>query len=76
MGAHWWIQQVTTRVGAVTCWIQQPVSPMQVGGLTCVFNFEVDQLIRKLVVRKIEDFFKTLFRENQKETKKIFQKFE
>ena len=45
MDAHWWIQQVTTRVGAVTCWIQQPVSPKQVVGFTCVFNSEVDQLM-------------------------------
>ena len=50
MDAHWWIQQVTTRVGAVTCWIQQPVSPKQVVGFTCVFNSEVDQFIRKFVV--------------------------
>ena len=42
-----WIQQVTTRVGAVTCWIQQSVSPKQVVGFTCVFNSEIDQLIRK-----------------------------
>ena len=46
-----WIQQVTTRVGAVTCWTQQPVSPKQVVGFTCVFNSEVDKLIRKFIVR-------------------------
>ena len=45
-----WIQQVTTRVGAVTCWIQQSVSPKQVVGFTCVFNSEIDQLIRKFTV--------------------------
>ena len=45
-----WIQQVTTRVGAVTCWIQQSVSPKQVVGFTCVFNSEIDQLIRKFIV--------------------------
>ena len=42
-----WIQQVTTRVGAVSCWIQPSVSPKQVVGCTCVFNSELDQLIRK-----------------------------
>ena len=48
-----WIQQVTTRVGAVTCWIQQSVSPKQVVGFSCLFNSEVDQLISKsLVVNK------------------------
>ena len=47
MHVHWWIQQVTTRVGAVTCWIQQSVSPKQVVGFTCVFNSEVDQLKSK-----------------------------
>ena len=36
MDAHWWIQQVTTRVGAVTSWIHQPASPKQVLGFTCV----------------------------------------
>ena len=41
----WWIQQVTTRVCAVPCWIQLSVSPKQVVGLICVFNSEVDQLI-------------------------------
>ena len=46
-----WIQQVTTRVGAVTCWIQQPVSPKQVVGFTCVLNSEIDQLIRNSSVR-------------------------
>ena len=50
MHVHWWIQQVTTRVGAVTCWIQQPVPPKQVVGFTCVLNSEVDQLIRKFMV--------------------------
>ena len=47
MHAGCWIQQVTTRVGAVTCWIQQPVSPKQVVGFSCLFNSEVDQLISK-----------------------------
>ena len=50
-----WIQQVTTRVGAVTCWIQQSVSPKQVVGFSCLFNSEVDQLISKVVVRS-DDF--------------------
>ena len=50
MHVHWGIQQVTTRVGAVTCWIQQPVSPKQVVGFSCVFNSEVDQLIRKSLI--------------------------
>ena len=50
MDAHWWMKQVTTRVGAVTCWIQQPVPPKQVVGFTCVFNSEVDQLTWKLIV--------------------------
>ena len=45
-----WIQQVTTRVGAVTCWIQQSVSPKQVVGFSCLFNSEVDQLISKAIV--------------------------
>ena len=45
-----WIQQVTTRVGAVTCWIQQPVSPKQVVGFSCVLNSEVDRSIRQLIV--------------------------
>ena len=36
-----WIQQVTTRVGAVTCWIQQSVSPKQVVGFSCLFNSEL-----------------------------------
>ena len=45
-----WIQQVTTRVGAVTCWIQQSVSPKQVVGFSCLFNSEVDQLINKVIV--------------------------
>ena len=45
-----WIQQVTTRVGAVTCWIQQSVSPKQVVGFSCLFNSEVDQLISKFRV--------------------------
>ena len=48
-----WIQQVTTRVGAVTCWIQQSVSPKQVVGFTCAFSSEIDQLIRKFIVRKL-----------------------
>ena len=47
-----WIQQVTTRVGAVTCWIQQSVSPKQVVGFSCLFNKEVDQLISKAEVRR------------------------
>ena len=38
MDAHWWIQQVTTRVSAVTCWIQQPVSPKHVVGFACLCN--------------------------------------
>ena len=29
----------------MTCWIQQPVSPKQAVGFTCVFNSEVDQLM-------------------------------
>ena len=45
-----WIQQVTTRVGAVTCWIQQPVSPKQVVGFSCKFNSEVDQSTRRFIV--------------------------
>ena len=36
-----WIQQVTTRVGAVTCLIQQSVSPKQVVGFSCLFNAEL-----------------------------------
>ena len=48
-----WIQQVTTRVGAVTCWIPQSVSPKQVVGFTCAFNSEIDQLIRKSSVLRI-----------------------
>ena len=52
MHVHWWIQQVTTRVGAVTCWIQKSVSPKQVVGFTCVFNSEVDQLTRKFIVHE------------------------
>ena len=44
-----WIQQVTTRVGAVTCWIQQSVSPKQVVGFTCVFNSEIDQIKKSSV---------------------------
>ena len=50
MHAGCWIQQVTTRVGAVTCWIQQPVSPKQVVGFTCVFNSEIEQLRKALVL--------------------------
>ena len=46
-----WIRQVTTRVGAVTCWIQQSVSPKQVVGFTCVFNSEIDEFMRKSLVR-------------------------
>ena len=45
-----WIQQVTTRVGAVTCWIQQSLSPKQVVGFSCLFNSEVDQFINKVIV--------------------------
>ena len=45
-----WIQQVTTNVGAVTCRIQQSVSPKQVVGFSCLFNFEVDQLISKVII--------------------------
>ena len=45
-----WIQQIATRVGAVTCWIQQSVSPKQVAGFSCLFNSEVDQLISKVVI--------------------------
>ena len=48
-----WIQQVTTRVGGVTCWIQQSVSPKQVVGFSCLFNFDVDQLISKVIVPKL-----------------------
>ena len=48
-----WIQQVTTRVGAVTCWIQQSVSPKQDVGFSCLFNSEVDQLISKVIVRAL-----------------------
>ena len=51
MDAHWWIQQVTTRVAAVTCWIQQPVSPKQGVRFTCVFNSEVDEIKRKFIVQ-------------------------
>ena len=50
MHVHWRIQQVTTRVGAVTCWIQQPVSTKQVVGFSSVFNSEVDELKRKSLV--------------------------
>ena len=45
-----WIQQVTTRVGAVTCWIQQSASPKQLVGFICVSNSEIYQLIRKFTV--------------------------
>ena len=45
-----WIQQFTTPTLVVTCWIQQSVSPKQVVGFTCVFNSEVDQLIRKFII--------------------------
>ena len=38
------------RVGAVTCWIQQSVSPKQVVGFSCLFNSEVDQLISKVII--------------------------
>ena len=37
----------------MTCWIQQSVSPKQVVGFKCVFNSEIDQLVRKFIV----DFF-------------------
>ena len=33
--------------------IQQPVSPKQVVGFTCVFSLEVDQLLRELTVGAI-----------------------
>ena len=49
-----WIQQVTTRVGAVTCWIQQSVSHKQVVGFTCVFNAGTEELIRKSSVTLLE----------------------
>ena len=52
MHTECWIQQVTTRVGAVTCWIQQSVSPKQVVGFTFVFNSEIDQLTRKSSVQR------------------------
>ena len=45
-----WIQEGTTRVGAVTCWIQQSVSPKQVVGFSCLLNKEVAQLISKFRV--------------------------
>ena len=45
-----WIQQVIAPTLVVTRWIQQPMSPKQVVGFTCVFNSEVDQLIRKLLI--------------------------
>ena len=48
MHADCWIQQVTSRVGAVTCWIQQSVPPKQVVGFSCLFNSEVDQLTTSL----------------------------
>ena len=48
-----WIQQVTTRVGAVTCWIQQPVSPKQVVGFSCLPNSEVDQLITYCLLDRV-----------------------
>ena len=51
-----WIQQVTTRVGAVTCWIQQSVSPKQVVGFSCLFNSEVDQFISKVILPDTEGF--------------------
>ena len=47
-----WIQQVATRVGAVTYWIQQPLTPKQVAGFSCVFNCEVDQLSIFLAIYK------------------------
>ena len=31
------------------CWIQQPVSPKQAVGFTCVFNSEIDQIRRFIV---------------------------
>ena len=61
-----WIQQVTTRVGAVTCWIQQSVSPKQVVGFSCVFNSEVDQLTSKVTVKK-NDFGAQKLEEKKKE---------
>ena len=36
----------------MTCWIQQPVSPKQVVGLTCGYRSEVDQSVRKLLVNR------------------------
>ena len=50
MHADCWIQQVTTRVGAVTCLIQQSVSPKQVVGFTCAFNSAIDQLLNFFIV--------------------------
>ena len=52
-----WIQQVTTRVGAVTCWIQQSVSTKQVVGFSFVFISEIDQLIRKALVPTFNTIF-------------------
>ena len=46
-----WIQQVTATVGAVTCWIQQPVYFKYVVGFSNAFNSEVDELISKSIVR-------------------------
>ena len=45
-----WNQHVTTRVGAVTYGIQQPVSPEQEVGFSCLFDSKVEQLISKLRV--------------------------
>ena len=50
MNVDCWIQQVTTRVGAVTCWIQQSALPKQVVGFSCLLNSEVGQLISKVAV--------------------------
>ena len=45
-----WTHRFITRDGAVTCWIQQPVSPKQVVGISCEFHSEVDQLMSKVKV--------------------------
>ena len=55
MHVDFWIQQVTTRVGGVTCWIQPSLSPKQVVGFSCLFNSEVDQLISKVIVQDESD---------------------
>ena len=45
-----WIQQVTTRIGAVTCWINSLCHPSKLLDLAVYFNSEVDQLISKVIV--------------------------